>query len=311
MKAVIIENYGGKEEMKMVEFPMPKAAANQVVIKEEATSINPVDWKTREGYLQEVVPLEFPIILGSDVAGTIIEVGSDVMDWKVGDRVFAQTAMTSFGTYGEYVPVEDNLIAKIPSNVSFSEAAAIPLAALMAWQGLFDYGHLKKGETVLILGGAGGIGTYAIQFAKEIGAKVLTTASKKNHELVTSLGADQVIDYRSEKVSDLLEDVDLVFDTIGGAAQKEAFSVLKPKTGRMITIVGLAEEGLAEKQDVYFESIFLKQNAAQLTEVVKLIEAGKVKSVIGATFPFSEKGLQDAHELSATGHAIGKIIVEF
>ncbi|CCO12249.2 MAG: NADP-dependent oxidoreductase [Carnobacterium sp.] len=311
MKAVIIENYGGKEELKLAEVPTPKAEANQVIIKEEATSINPIDWKLREGYLKQMMPWEFPIILGWDVAGTISEVGANITDWKVGDRVFARPETTRFGTYAEYTAVDENLLAKIPENVTSSEAAAVPLAGLTAWQALFDHGKLKAGETVLIHAGAGGVGTYAIQLAKQAGAKVITTASQKNHDLVKSLGADQVIDYRTENFVELLKDVDVVFDTMGGASQIDSFKVLKPKTGRMISIVGAAEEGLAEKYDVYFDSIWLKPNGEQLSKIAELMEAGKVKSIIGATFPFSQEGLYDAHALSETHHAVGKIVIEF
>ncbi|MGX7395403.1 NADP-dependent oxidoreductase [Carnobacterium mobile] len=309
MKAIVIENYGSKEELKEMQLDRPKAGAKQVVVEVKATSINPIDWKLREGYLQQMMDWAFPIILGWDVAGVISEVGEEVIDWKVGDKVFARPETTRFGTYAEYTVVDQELLAKIPANTSFEEAAAVPLAGLTAWQGLFNHGNLKKGETVLIHAGAGGVGTYAIQLAKSIGAKVITTASKKNHDLLIELGADQVIDYKTENFAELLDGVDLVLDTMGGEVQKDSFKILKPKTGRMISIVGLADEEFRKQFDVAFESIWLEPNGQELSKIAELMAAGKVKSIIGAKFPLTEKGIYDAHELSETHHALGKIVI--
>lgn len=309
MKAIVIENYGSKEELKEMQLDRPKAGAKQVVVEVKATSINPIDWKLREGYLQQMMDWAFPIILGWDVAGVISEVGEEVIDWKVGDKVFARPETTRFGTYAEYTVVDQELLAKIPANTSFEEAAAVPLAGLTAWQGLFNHGNLKKGETVLIHAGAGGVGTYAIQLAKSIGAKVITTASKKNHDLLIELGADQVIDYKTENFAELLDGVDLVLDTMGGEVQKDSFKILKPKTGRMISIVGLADEKFRKQFDVAFESIWLEPNGQELSKIAELMAAGKVKSIIGAKFPLTEKGIYDAHELSETHHALGKIVI--
>ncbi|WP_034551640.1 NADP-dependent oxidoreductase [Carnobacterium funditum] len=309
MKAIVIENYGGKEELKEMQVENPKAKAKQVVVEVKATSINPIDWKLREGYLQQMMDWPFPIILGWDVAGVISEIGEGVIDWKVGDEVFARPETTRFGTYAEYTIVDQALLAKIPDNVSFEEAAAVPLAGLTAWQGLFDHGKLKKGETVLIHAGAGGVGTYAIQLAKSIGAKVIATASKKNRELLVELGADQVIDYKTENFAEILDGVDLVLDTMGGEIQNDSFKVLKPKTGRMISIVGLADEEVRKQYDVEFESIWLDPNGQELTEIADLMAAGNVKSIIGSKFPLSAKGIYDAHELSETHHALGKIVI--
>lgn len=309
MKAVVIENYGGKDVLKEAQVDNPKASKNQVVVEVKATSINPIDWKLREGYLQQMMDWQFPIILGWDVAGVISEVGDGVTEWKVGDKVFARPETTRFGTYAEYTIVDQDLLAKIPANTSFEEAAAVPLAGLTAWQGLFDHGKLKKGETVLIHAGAGGVGTYAIQLAKTIGAKVITTASKKNHKLLAELGAGQIIDYKTEDFSEILSGVDLVLDTMGGAVQNDSFKVLKPKTGRMISIVGLADEEVRKQYDVEFDSIWLDPNGKQLMEIADLMAEGKVKSIIGAKFSLTEKGIYDAHELSETHHALGKIVV--
>lgn len=310
-KAVVIEAYGGKEQLVEKEVTLPELGAHQVLVKEEATSINPIDWKLREGYLKQMFDWEFPIILGWDVAGTIEAIGSEVTDWAVGDAVFARPETTKYGTYAEYTLVDDHLLARIPENVTFNEAAAVPLAGLTAWQALFDHGQLKKGEKVLIHAGAGGVGTYAIQFAKQKGAYVITTASEKNHELLTSLGADEVIDYRTTQFKEVLKDVDVVFDTMGGQVALDSFAVLKPETGRLISIVAEPDQEVAKAKGILAKSIWLNTNGAQLQEIADLMEEKKVRSVIGATFPFSQKGVYDAHALSETHHAVGKIVLSF
>ncbi|SDQ46576.1 NADP-dependent oxidoreductase [Carnobacterium viridans] len=310
MKAVIIEEYGGKEKLKEAEVPMPKAEAHQVIVKERATSINPIDWKLREGYLQQMMPWEFPIILGWDVAGEIVEVGSEITNWKIGDRVFARPETTRFGTYAEYTAVDDNLLAYIPENVTYEEAAAAPLAGLTAWQALFDYGKLAEGEKVLIHAGSGGVGTYAIQLAKSKGAFVISTASESNRELLMSLGVDQFIDYKNEDFTELLSDVDVIFDTMGGEVLENSFKVVKPHTGRIISIVGDADKELIENADITFNNIWLEPNGKQLTELAQLMEQGKVKSIIGETYPLTEKGIYDAHAMSETHHAVGKIVIK-
>ncbi|MER2227836.1 MAG: NADP-dependent oxidoreductase [Carnobacterium sp.] len=310
MRAVIIEEYGGKEKLKEAEVPMPQPKEHQVIVKERATSINPIDWKLREGYLQQKMPWEFPIILGWDVAGEIVEVGSEVTDWKIGDRVFARPDTTRFGTYAEYTAVDDNLLAYIPENISYEEAAAAPLAGLTAWQALFDYGKLVEGEKVLIHAGSGGVGTYAIQLAKSKGAYVISTASEKNRDLLLGLGVDQFIDYKNEDFTELLSDVDVIFDTMGGEVLENSFKVIKPHTGRIVSIVGDADKELIEKADITFNNIWLEPDGKQLSQLAQLMEQGKVKSIIGATYPLTEKGVYDAHALSETHHAVGKIVIK-
>lgn len=309
MKAVVIENYGSKDELKEMEVPNPVPTAHQVVVEVKATSINPIDWKLREGYLQKMMPWQFPIILGWDVAGVITEVGSEVIDWKVGDEVFARPDTTRFGTYAEYTLVDDHLLARKPASISWEEAAAVPLAGLTAYQALFTHGNLKKGEKVLIHAGAGGVGIYAIQLAKQAGAYVITTASERNHELLTSLGADEVIDYRNTKFEEVLSDIDVVFDTMGGDVQRNSFKVIKKHTGRIISIVSNFDEELVKEYDVIAKNIWLNPNGEQLSEMADLLEQKKIKSVIGATFPFSQQGIYDAHALSESHHAVGKIVV--
>ncbi|MEK4111742.1 NADPH:quinone reductase-like Zn-dependent oxidoreductase [Paenibacillus sp. DS2363] len=311
MKAVVINQYGSKEELVEQEVNKPRAEANQVVVKLEATSINPIDWKLREGYLKEMYDWEFPIILGWDVAGVITEIGSNVTKWKVGDRVFSRPDTTRFGSYAEYTAVDEHLLAKLPDSISYEEAAAVPLAGLTAWQVLFTHGDLKEGETVLIHAGAGGVGMYAIQLAKHAGAHVITTASEKNHELLYSLGADQVIDYKKENFEEILKDIDLVFDTMGGEVAENSYKVLKPNTGRLITIVGEPNHDTAKSHNVLAKGIWLQPDGDQLQRMGDLMEENKIKSIVGATFPFSRQGIYDAHALSETHHAVGKIVITF
>ncbi|OMF07530.1 NADPH:quinone reductase [Paenibacillus amylolyticus] len=311
MKAVVINQYGSKEELVEQEVNKPRAEANQVVVKLEATSINPIDWKLREGYLKEMYDWEFPIILGWDVAGVITEIGSNVTKWKVGDRVFSRPDTTRFGSYAEYTAVDEHLLAKLPDSISYEEAAAVPLAGLTAWQVLFTHGDLKEGETVLIHAGAGGVGMYAIQLAKNAGAHVITTASEKNHELLYSLGADQVIDYKKENFEEILKDIDLVFDTMGGEVAENSYKVLKPNTGRLITIVGEPNHDTAKSHNVSAKGIWLQPDGDQLQRMADLMEEKKIKSIVGATFPFSRQGIYDAHALSETHHAVGKIVITF
>lgn len=307
-RAVVINEYGGKEKLAEAKVSLPELGADQVLVKVAATSINPIDWKLREGYLKQMFPWPFPIILGWDVAGEIVEVGQKVKDYHVGDRVFARPETTRFGTYADYTIVDTNLLAPLPESIAFTEAAAVPLAGLTALQALFDHGSLKAGEKVLIHAGAGGVGTYAIQLAKNAGAYVITTASPRNHELVKKLGADEVIDYHTTDFEEVLSDIDLVFDTMGGEIQKKSFSVLK-EHGRLISVLSIEDETLAATKQIEAKAIWLRTNGEQLSELAKLMADGKLVSVIGETFPLTRQGVYDAHALSETHHAVGKIVL--
>lgn len=308
-RAVVINEYGGKEKLAEAKVSLPELGADQVLVKVAATSINPIDWKLREGYLKQMFPWSFPIILGWDVAGEIVEVGQKVKDYHVGDRIFARPETTRFGTYADYTIVDSNLLAPVPESIAFTEAAAVPLAGLTALQALFDHGSLKAGEKVLIHAGAGGVGTYAIQLAKNAGAYVITTASPRNHELVKKLGADEVIDYHTTDFEEVLTDIDLVFDTMGGEIQKKSFSVLK-EHGRLISVLSIEDETLAATKQIEAKAIWLRTNKEQLSELAKLMADGKLVSVIGETFPLTRQGVYDAHALSETHHAVGKIVLD-
>ncbi|WP_057907687.1 NADP-dependent oxidoreductase [Latilactobacillus graminis] len=313
MQAVAIEQYGDAHQLKMLTLPIPTINEHQVLVQTKATAINPIDWKLREGHLTSMFQWTFPIVLGWDLAGVIVAVGSAVTQWHVGDEVFARPATTNRGTYAEYAAVDDTLLAPKPANLSYEAAAAVPLAGETAWQALFDHGHLQPGETVLVQAGSGGVGSYAIQLAKSIGAHVITTTSAKNFDLVRDLGADEIIDYRTEKVTEKARNVDLVVDTIGGQSQVDAWSVLNPTTGRQVSIVGQAPETAASIQntEMTFKAIWLTPNGEQLKRIAQLMTDGKVKSIIDTVFPFSAEGLIKAHKLSATNHSTGKVVIKF
>src|SRR5690625_457156 len=226
MKAIVIEQYGGAEELVEKELSKPVIQDNQVLIEMHATSINPIDWKVREGYMKEMIPFEFPLILGWDAAGVVSEVGKDVVNFKVGDAVFARPNMAN-GTYSEYVAVEEELVALKPKSLSFEEAASVPLAGLTAWQCLVDFGQIKEGDKVLIHAGSGGVGSFGIQIAKSFGAHVISTASGKNEACLKKLGVDEFINYETTNFIDVVKDVDLVVDTMGGEILEESMEVVK------------------------------------------------------------------------------------
>jgi 2-desacetyl-2-hydroxyethyl bacteriochlorophyllide A dehydrogenase len=308
-RAVVIEEYGNKDQLQEAIVTLPELGADQVIVKVAATSINPIDWKLREGYLKQMFPWEFPIILGWDVAGEIVEVGANVKDYQVGNRVFARPETTRFGTYADYTIVDAHLLATIPESITYQDAAAVPLAGLTAYQALFEHGSLKAGEKVLIHAGAGGVGTYAIQLAKNAGAHVITTASLKNHELLKKLGADEVIDYHTTNFEEVLTDIDLVFDTMGGEIQKKSYTVLK-EFGRLISVLSIEDDSLAKAKKITAQAIWLRTNGEQLQELAEQMNQGKLISVIGATFPLTRQGIYDAHALSETHHAVGKIVID-
>jgi len=309
MKAVVIKQYGGKEELKLEELNKPEIKADQVLIEMYATSINPIDWKIRQGYLKDMIPFQFPITLGWDAAGIIVEKGDRVENFNIGDRVFARPETSANGTYAEYIATEESLLAKIPDNISFEEAASIPLATLTAWQILVDLGNLKQGEKVLIHAGAGGVGSMAIQIAKNLGAFVATTGSGKNEDFLKGLGADLVINYEKQDFEKELKDYDLVVDTMGGDIQNKSYLILK-KGGKLVTIVNQPDEKIAKEYGVKAMFHMLVPNGEQLRKIAKLMEEKKLKPIVGKVFEFSEKGLQDAHALSETHHAKGKIVIK-
>ncbi len=308
MKAVVIEEYGGLDTLTDKVVEKPPLLDNQVLVEVKAASVNPIDWKLREGHLADRYSFEFPIILGWDVAGIVKETGKHVIDFTVGDRVFARPDTTRFGTYAEYTAVDELLIAKIPDNISYKEAASVPLAGLTAYQCLFDALEIMEGQKILIHGGAGGVGSYAIQLAKLKGAYVATTASKKNHGYLKDLGADLCIDYHTDNIEDILSEYDAVLDTIGTSVQTASMKILR-RGGRLASIVDPPNEKLANRYGITEQFVWLNPNGDQLNELAKLLGEGRLKPIIGETFPLNEKGVKNAHKLSESSHARGKIVL--
>ncbi|WP_080874461.1 NADP-dependent oxidoreductase [Oceanobacillus timonensis] len=310
MKAIIIDQYGDADQLKEKDdIPIPEIKDNQVLVEMHATSINPIDWKLREGYLQEGVPFEFPIILGWDAAGVIKQVGKNVTAFQVGDEVFARPDLTPNGTYASYTAVDEELLAMKPKNSSFEEAAAVPLAGLTAWQCLVNFSEIKEGDNVLIHAGSGGVGSMAIQIAKSFGAYVASTASGKNEAFLKELGVDQFINYKEEDFEEVLQDYDIVVDTLGGEILNKSFQVLK-EGGRLVSIAGQPDEKAAKQKGIKAGSLWLEPDGKELSELGKLMEDGKLKAYIGHTFPLTENGLKEAHRLSETHHAKGKIVIQ-
>lgn len=308
MKAIVIDQYGDREELKEREIKKPKPKADEILIEVHSASVNPIDWKLREGYLKEMFAFDFPIILGWDASGIVKEKGNKVESLKVGDRVFVRPELTNRGTYAEYTTAKENLVAKIPDNINFKQAAAVPLAGLTAYQCLTDVGNLEKNDKVLIHAGAGGVGSFGIQIAKNLRAYVATTGSTKNVEFLESLGADEVIDYTKADFAEILADYDLVVDTLGGEIQTKSLGILK-KGGKLVSIVEEPDPQVVKEKEVEATLHWLIPNGDQLATLAEMMEKEKLKAIVGSEFPFSEKGLKDAHKLSESHHARGKIII--
>ncbi|HLY69904.1 MAG TPA: NADP-dependent oxidoreductase [Puia sp.] len=307
MRAIRIHEFGGPEVLKLEDAPRPKPTADEVLIKVYAASVNPVDWKIREGARKERFPINFPLILGWDVSGVIEEVGQNVKEFRKGDEVYGRPDLTKNGTYAEYVVVKADQVNRKPKTIDHEEAAAVPLAGLTAWQGLFDHGKLHAGEKVLIHGASGGVGTFAVQFAKWKGAYVIGTSSEKNIDFLKELGIDEVIDYKKENFEDRLHDVDLVFDTIGAQTQSRSLQVLK-NGGRLVTTVKPENEKEAAGKNIHVEGYMAQSDPQELELIANLIDEGKVKPVIGKVFPLEQAA--EAQQLSKEGHIRGKIVLK-
>jgi len=307
MKAIQIHKYGGPGVLKYEEAPKPSPGADDVIIKVFATSVNPIDWKIREGHAKGMFPVKFPLIPGWDVSGEIDEVGSNILNFRKGDEVYSRPDPTKNGTYAEYVVVKANLVNGKPQSIDHEKAAAVPLAGLTAWQALFDYGKLQQGQKVLIHAASGGVGTFAVQLAKWKGAYVIGTASKENMAFVKKLGADKVIDYKNEKFEEKLKNIDLVIDLIGGETQKRSLKVIK-KGGRLITAVQLGNQEEAKEKNIHIEGFLTQSLPEELEQIKQLIDSGKVMPVIASVMPL--KDAAKAQKLSEEGHVRGKIVLQ-
>src|SRR6476620_643612 len=309
MKAIRIHKYGGPEVLKYEDAPRPKPQASEVLIRVHAAGVNPVDWKVREGHTKDFWPHKFPLILGWDLSGEIAAVGpgpAAAGRFKKGDEVYSVPDVSRDGAYAEYVVVRESELALKPNSLHHVHAAAAPLAALTAWQALFDTGQLMSGQRILIHGGSGGVGHVAVQLAKWKGAHVLATASTRNQELLRELGVDEPIDYMKQKFENVARDVNLVLDLIGGETQERSWSVLK-KGGVLLSLVQPPSVEKAKALGVRAAFVAGHSSGAQLAEIAKLIDSGELKLTIDRILPLSE--VRRAHELSKTGHTRGKIVL--
>lgn len=305
-KAVRIHAFGGLDKLVYEDAPVPAISAEDVLVKVHAASVNPVDWKIREGYLKDFIPHQLPLTLGWDFAGEVVAVGEQVKNWKIGDAVYARPDLSRNGSYAEYIAVRGSEIARKPQSLDWQQAAAVPLTALTAWQALYEIANLKAGERVLIQAGAGGVGSFAIQLAKLRGAQVYTTGSSRNIELLKSLGADEVIDYTSRDFSQL-RDLDVVFDTLGGEALDKSWQTLK-RGGRLVSIVSNPDAQTAEQHGVTPLFCFVQPSESQLKELAALIDGDKLQLVIDSVYDL--KDAAKALEKSQTGRARGKIVIQ-
>ena len=305
MKAVRIHEYGGPEKLVVDDVPRPEPGAGEVLLKVRSAGVNPVDWKIRSGKFADP-RWKLPITLGYEVCGAVESLGADVKDLAAGDEVYGMLPIAVGGGYAEYAAVPESMLARKPKNLDASAAGGVPLAALTAWQALFDEAGLAAGQTVLVHGGSGGVGHFAVQFAKAKGAKVLATASTANQGFLKEIGADVAIDYKTQKFEEIAKDVDVVLDSIGGDTLERSYPVVK-KGGFVVSIVrGIDEKKLSE-HGLRGTSMLVKPDAAELREITALIEAGKVKPHVGATFPLSEA--RKAQEQLEAGGTRGKIVL--
>jgi NADPH:quinone reductase-like Zn-dependent oxidoreductase len=306
MKAVRIHEYGNSDVLAFEDAPMPSITSNEVLVKVVAASVNPVDWKIREGYLKEMISYPMPLTLGWDVSGVVTAVGTDVTRFRVGDAVYSRPDIKRNGTYAEYVAIRESEVALKPLTISHNEAASLPLAGITAWEVLITTAQLSAGQKVLIHAGSGGVGSLAVQLAKSRGAYVIATTSGKNRAFVESLGADEVIDYQTQQFTEILQDVDVVFDTLGGDIQESSWSVLK-QGGILVSIVSPPAEEKARELGVRCAFVFIEPNAYILEQLAKLVEQGKLRPIVGAEFAL--KDIAKAHALSESGRTVGKIIL--
>ena len=304
MKSAYITHYGNVDDVvELGEMPKPELQPDEVLIETHSAGVNPVDWKIIEGYMSAGETLSEPRRIGYDVSGVIAEVGSAVTRLKPGDEVFCRVDSSHPGTFAEYVAVNEGLAAPKPKNIGFTKAAAIPRASMPAWQGLFEHARLKAGQKVLIHAGLGGVGSFAIQFARHADAAVATTVGPQSVERAKALGATWVVDYQNERFEERLHDFDAVFDTIGGETQQRSLGVLKPG-GVLVSTVGI---NVPETPGIRLIPMVMHPEESQLEEIAGLIESGEVKPVIDRVFTLDE--VKEALLYSHSGHAHGKIVL--
>ncbi len=331
MKAFVVDRYGRENGIRAGERPDPELREDDVLIQIHAAGVNPLDSKIRDGEFKLILPYRLPLILGNDLAGTIVRVGSHVRRLKPGDEVYARPPKDRIGTFAEFIAITEDAVALKPKALSMEEAASIPLVGLTAWQALVERAQLKKGQKVLIHAGSGGVGTFAIQLAKHLGATVATTASAANAGLMKQLGADIVIDYRKDDFAAVLKDYDVVLDTQGGKTLEKSLQVLK-SGGKLIGIAGPPDPEFARqmgaawflraamhllsyrirkaarRRNVDYSFLFMRADGDQLTQIAGLFDSAAIKPVIDRIFPF--ESTREALAYVETGRAKGKVVIK-
>jgi len=331
MKAFVVQNYGKKEDLTLREVSRPTIEEAEVLVEIYSAGLNQLDSKILSGEFKMILPYKTPFILGHDLAGIVIETGSKVTKFKIGDEVFARPSDHHIGTFAEYLAVEEKDLALKPKNLSMDEAAGVPLVALTAWQALVEIGKLKKGQKVFIQAGSGGVGIVAIQLAKYLGATVATTAGKASFPMLKELGADVLIDYKTQDFEAVLKDYDLVLNSQDNKTLEKSLNVVKTG-GKIISISGpptpafaheigaswiirtvlsILSSGIrrkAKKKGVDYQFLFMKSSGKQLEQITKLIEDGHIKTVIEKVYSFSQTN--EAMKHVASGRAKGKIVVK-
>ena len=307
MKAIVIHEYGGPEVLKYEDVPRPEPKEDQLLVRVIAAGVNPVDGLIRSGMFSKYETAVFPMILGADIAGVVEKAGNKITKFKAGDPVFAYASLKSGGGYAEYALTTEREAAPKPKSLTYVNAAAVPVVALTAWQSLIDTAKLSAGQAMLIHGGSGGVGTFAIQIAKAHGAKVIATASTANQDLLKQLGADVTIDYTKQKFEDVAKDVDVVLDSVGNDTLARSYGVVK-KGGFIVSLVARPERAELDKRGIRGAALNVEPNSDELAEIGKLVDEGKIKVTVSQTFPLSEA--VKAQEQVATGHTRGKVVLK-
>ncbi|WP_289240979.1 NADP-dependent oxidoreductase [Delftia sp.] len=331
MKAFILESYGANRALQLADVPEPQLRDDEVLVQVHAAGVNQLDSKIRDGQFKLILPYRLPLILGHDVAGVVVKAGPSVRQFKPGDEVYARTDDFRIGTFAEFVPVKESSLAPKPKGLTMEEAASIPLVGLTAWQVLVETARLARGQKVFIQAGSGGVGTFAIQLARHLGATVATTTSAANFDLVRGLGADVVIDYRTQDFEDVLHDYDVVLNSQDGKALGKSLRVLKggaklvsisgppdPAFGRNIAapafvrlVMRLLSSGIrrrARSRGIDYSFVFMKADGGQLREITRLIEAGAIRPVVDKVFAF--ESTNEALAYAEAGHAKGKVVIK-
>ena len=331
MKAFSINQYGNNDVVQASEMPEPELHEDDVLVQIHAAGVNQLDSKIRNGEFKLILPYRLPIILGNDVAGVVVKVGSRVKRFKPGDEVYARPDKDRIGTFAEFISMKEDDVAHKPKNLTMEEAASIPLVGLTAWQVLVERANLKKGQKVLIHAGSGGVGTFAIQLAKHLGATVATTAGSENLDWVKNLGADIVIDYKKENFETILHDYDVVLNSLKGETLEKSLRILK-HGGKLISISGPPDPNFAKdigaswivrlvmgllsyrirkeakRRHISYSFLFMRANGDQLREITSLIESGVIRPVMDRVFPF--ESTKEALAYIEKGRAKGKVVVK-